>query len=352
MTDQTSKLAEELRILNCEQQKSQQTLNYTELALIDATRNFNITRSKIELERAERQRLLEGRKSDANHMKVMDQWRRTQEMNNDEFDHAIIHSFQTEKEAKVNKMKEKEAEIKVLSKAVESECDGRGISDEAMITMKSASGMKSIEEFADMILHYRDRSARLHEEKMEAENRLRSAKESFRSYYNIYQGMKNDNNDKYLDRGAISNVCNKISTEKGKTKVVKSTSERLEGVIVGLRQGTTGLYQRLLSFHSTLLEGNAPILCADTDAMQAARDTLEMLKVAEQILIKMLDTVGGVKAIFNTNIQYFFGRDKQTDTMNDQESADVGCNNCRIQPRVRNNNPSLTIFVKRFKTHV
>ena len=47
----------------------------------------------------------------------------------------------------------------------------------------------------------------------------------------------------------------------------------------------------------------------------------------------MLDTIGGVNAI-NAVQQYFFVREKEGESAIDQEVADLGCNNCRIQPKV------------------
>ena len=334
MSDYNNRLTKELLLLNREQQKCQQMLNDVEISLGDATRTFQMTKETVGLERMERRRLLGERRTDAKNIKIMDQWRQTQETNNDEFDHAIIHSYQTEKDMKLNKIREKEAELKALSKSIDTESCTRRSSDDILIKVKSATGIMDVGEMGAMFFHHKSHSARLNEEKKEAENRFRGIKDSFDSFLHSFQKMKTEIHEIHLGREVVSNLSEQISIEKSRTKVIKSTSERLEGVLVGLRQGTTGLYQRIVTFHSTLLEGNAPVLCADADAMQAARDTLEMLKVAEQILGKMLDTVGGVDAI-NSAHQYHSAREKDGESAHDQESTDLGCNNCRIQPKVR-----------------
>jgi hypothetical protein len=130
--------------------------------------------------------------------------------------------------------------------------------------------------------------------------------------------------DTELNRDVINDIKADIIDEKSEGKIVQSTNARLEALLVGLRQGGIGLYNRLLPYHSILLNEEAPKLgeIDSTDAVQAASDTLEMINFTEKILGKILLDIGGIRRV-----------DTKTDVEKDVNSDSPGLN-IRIRPKV------------------
>jgi len=136
--------------------------------------------------------------------------------------------------------------------------------------------------------------------------------------------------------------------EKTESKVVRATCERLEKVLVGLRQGGMGLYQRLLSYHPQLLDpGEAvPVIeeSATTSAITAAYDTLKMLTLTETVLGKMLDHIGGGEGSPSRFAVMTNDDDPSLDTStvssappqdddDDENAPNLGVGNIRIGPK-------------------
>lgn len=74
-------------------------------------------------------------------------------------------------------------------------------------------------------------------------------------------------------------------------KMTRASCERLEGVLVSLRQGAIGLFQRLENYRY-LLDGEEEAV-QGTNESSATIDPVEALGQSELILAKMLESVGG-----------------------------------------------------------
>jgi len=237
-----------------------------------------------------------------------------------------------EKDKRLGSIKERESELDRLNKENETKAGAFSSLEESFAYIKRATGVNSLAEMVEKFTNHQEHRDRLLEEKREAEERLSSTKTSLEQAHEKYDQIKaNGFGDTELNRQIIEDIDNSITKERVEGKVVKSTNVRLEGVLVGLRQGGMGLYQRLLPFHPTLLDGDAPNLSesATASAIQAAYDTLEMLKVTEQILGKMLDAVGGVQMIAGQS-----ATENQAEVSTDRlENPNLGDNNCRIKPK-------------------
>ena len=101
--------------------------------------------------------------------------------------------------------------------------------------------------------------------------------------------------DTEMDREVRNAVEEKFLLEKTEGKVVRATFERFKKVLVDLRQGGMGLYQR--PYHHDMGLGELPELDhrANISAIDAALDTVKMLNVTEAVLVKMSDHLSNLR---------------------------------------------------------
>jgi hypothetical protein len=177
--------------------------------------------------------------------------------------------------------------------------------------------------------NYKERHHRLTKEKIDTEERLKVAKASLSKDQDTLMQLKTQGfGTTDLNREILDDIKTSISTEKTGGKIVTSTNKRLENLLIGLRQGGIGLYNRLLPFHSTLLNEEAPVLgeMDSTNAIQAASDTMEMINFTEKVLGKMLLEIGGIRFV---DSRAGIGKDEVVGPDSPTEIT-----NCRVLPKV------------------
>ena len=290
---------------------------------------------EIKVERSKREQMLNNKKVEVSNAEKLEQWRNEQETNRREFEQSLGGSFQIEKESRINLIKEREEDLDKLSRDIEEKTNGRGSSEEAFMKIKKVTGVNDLGEMVEKLTNFEAQRHRLQCEKKDAEDRLEAAKMSFQNSQKRYAALKANGlgQETEINREVITDIKSKIEEEQAESKILRSTNSRLEAVIVGLRQGGMGLYQRLLPFHSTLLDGDAPILkeSATVSVVDVANDTLEMLKTAQQVIIKMVDAIGGMDRISRSKHEKTRERKESIEKL---ENPNLGANNCRIRAQV------------------
>ena len=102
------------------------------------------------------------------------------------------------------------------------------------------------------------------------------------------------------NRDVLEEIQSSIADEKAELKIAKSANERLGELLVGIRQGSNGLFNRLMPFHSTLfLAEEAPKL-GDidlTNSIQVASEVLEVIQFTEKTLGRILSEIGGIRLV-------------------------------------------------------
>jgi len=325
-----------------EKQKCERMLGEVESGCAKALRELETTNREVSVERSERQRALNSKKNEASNAERIEAWRHEREESRLELEQSLGGAHRREKERKLRLLKECESRLENLNKKMEGKTGSFGTLEEAFTHIKQATGVNTLIEMVDKFTNHQEHRDRLHVEKKEAEERLSSAINEMELAHKKYDQVKADGfGDTDLSREILNEINDNIMRERVDGKVVKSTNLRLEGVLVGLRQGGMGLYQRLLAFHPTLLDGEAPKLSesATTSAIQAAYDTLEMLKVTEQILGKMLGCVGGVECVTGSSSQTNDDENAGSSPIKKEpieslENPNLGDNNCRIKAKV------------------
>ena len=319
-----------------EKERCQKMLGEIESSATAALHEYEQLNAEVDIERVHREQEMSKKRLEVENAENMESWRNKQESNRIEFQQALTGGHEAEKESKLKMIGELERELKVLSKTTNMKSSGKDSSEEAFMRIKRATGVNSLEEMVEKFTSRQDQSDRLINEKKEAEERLTTAKNRLQASHDLFDQLRsNGSGETELNRNLLAEVTAKIEDEKTQAKILKSTNSRLDAVLVGLRQGGMGLYQRLLSFHPTLLDGDAPALNSNmvSNAIDTANDTLDMLKTIQKILWKMLDSVGGIDMVGKSPKSPKLNL--RRDSMSKLQNPNLGENNCRIQVKVR-----------------
>lgn len=336
-----SVMATSLSSAERERDRCHKMLGEIDSSMANAIHEFEISKRQISNERAQRQKALNSKKHEASGAESLELWRKMQESNQKDFEDAFNATHQREKEAKLNQIREREKKLKEITTKNELKAGGEGSSEESFMHIKKVTGVNSYTEMVEKFINHQELSNLLQMELKDTEERLASAREALEMTKEKFEKMKtNGFGDTELNRDLINEINDSIENERSQAKIAKSTNSRLECILMGLRQGGLGLYQRLLPFHPTLLDGDAPIIHESTTAtaIEAATDTLEMLKVVEEILGKMLDACGGIDKVSKhaQNDQgptYSKARRESIQSIEGIENPNLGENNCRIQAK-------------------
>lgn len=255
--------------------------------------------TKIAEER--RNRELMALQSEADDAARMEEWNR-QRMNTNLALHESFRDTDKEEREQLQKtMRERKAQLQALHKTLEENAVKLRNVDECITHIKDATGVNTLKEMIMKISQHDANQRRLVKEKKEAEDRLRKVKLSLSNDQDSLQELKTSGvGDIQWNRDVIDGIHASIADEKAEVKIAYSANEKLQDLLVGIRQGSNGLFNRLLPFHSTLFIGeDAPKMGKIdlTNATQAASDTLEMIQFVEKVLNKILLDIGGIQMV-------------------------------------------------------
>ncbi len=348
-----SELASTLASAKTEKRRCQKLLAELDSSVTSSLHDYEKIEKEIQLERSNREAELATKQIEVENAEKMEEWRNDQETNRKDFQQTLVGSNQADKENKLRRIKELESELKSMSKVADMRLSGKDCSEEAFMHIKRETGVNSVEEMVEKIISRQDQSNSLLNEKIEAEERLSLAKKRLDASREAFNHLKSSGTgDTELNRNLVDSVNNDIEKERGDGKILKSINGRLDTILVGLRQGGMGLYQRLLPFHQTFLDGDhAPILneTFNKNAMDVANDTLEMLQIVQEIVVKMLHAIGGVENIVGDARSSQLK--EQTPSMAKLENPNLGEHNCRIRARVSQFVPYLNLRFGGYLVH-
>lgn len=279
--------------------------------------------TKIEEEK--RIRELVALQSEAEDAARMEEWNRERMNNNLELQESFRDTNKDERERLQKAIGERKSQLQALQVSLEENAVKLGTVDECFAHIKHTTGVNSLKEMIMKISQHDTNHQRLVKEKKEVEERLRKDKLSLSNDQDSLDRMKTKGvGDIEWNRDVLDNLQASIANEKAEVKIAKSANERLEDLLVGIRQGSNGLFNRLLPFHSTLfLDEDAPKLGKIDliNATQAASDTLEMIQFTEKVLNKILGEIGGIRQV------------PKLDAGNESRPQTPGQDlNCRVSP--------------------
>lgn len=318
-----------------ERERCQKMLGEVESGLVFASIELDESIRDVRIAVEERNREMVIKQLQASDASRMEEWNDERISSNIAMQQSFGGTDKLEMERLHRTLRERQSQLKELCNLMEENSAKLSECEESFTHVKQATGVNSLTEMVDKIFRHEEHHGQLLKEKKDAEDRLIAAKKSFTKDQEDLDKMKtNGIGNTELNRGIIDEMKSSIASERSDGKIVKSKNDRLEALLVGLRQGGIGLYNRLLPFYTTLLDGDAPTLgdIDSTNAAQAASDTLEMISVTEKILGTMLKDIGGMAEVnrFMVKEDSKLGAGKGAGP----ESPNQGLN-CRIKPKVR-----------------
>lgn len=314
-----------LASLQKERDRAQKMLAEVESGLTFASIELDDTIRDTNIAEEERNRELAIKQHEASDASRMERWNRERINSNLSLHKQLAGGDKAEIERLHRSIRDKKSQLKDLKHSMEDTTAKLGELEGSFLHLKQATGVISLAEMITKISSHDENHKQLRREKKDAEDRLIAAKATLSSDEEALSRMKSLGfGDTELNRDVINDIKSDILDEKSESKIVQSTNARLEALLVGLRQGGIGLYNRLLPYHSMLLNEEAPKLgeIDSTDAVQAASDTLEMINFTEKILGKILLDIGGINRVDTKS-----GVEKD----NDNENHDM---NIRIKSKV------------------
>ncbi|KAL7542420.1 LOW QUALITY PROTEIN: hypothetical protein ACHAXR_012063 [Thalassiosira sp. AJA248-18] len=318
-----------------ERDRSQKMLAELESGLTCASIELDDTIQDTRITEDERNRELSMKQLEASDAGRMEEWNRERVNSNLAMQVSLADANRSERDRLQRTIRDRQSQLKELSKSMDENAAKLSSFEESFTYFKQATGVNSLTEMVHKITDHEENHLQLMKEKKDAEERLKAAKTSLSKDQEALAQLKtNGFGTTELNRDILDDIKGDIASEKTEGKIVKSTNKRLEDLLIGLRQGGIGLYNRLLPFHSTLLNGEAPKLgeMDSTNAIQAASDTLEMVSFTEKILGKMLIDIGGIRFVDSKA-----DTGKETGPENPTERM-----NCRVTPKKPNTDEDAT----------
>ena len=333
---QMSALSDTVDASERELAKCERVLGEVQSTHTKALRDLENAVRDVELERQQRNSELATLRCKAENSERMEKWGLALEGSRPTVEESFGGSKKHDKDKNLPSVRERKAELAQLRSVLDAKTATNSNLEESFKNIKQATGVNSLTEMLEKLTRHQEHRDRLLAEKKDTEDRLNAAKQSLENAHQRFEKAKaNGFGDTELNRDVTNELEESIALEKVKGKVALSLNDRMEGVLVGLRQGGMGLYQRLLPFHPSLLEGEAPQLSESStaSAIQAAYDTMEMLKVTEHILDKMLDAVGGVERISSDVTTAALSQEGRYGSIESLENPNLRESNCRIQTK-------------------
>ena len=324
-----SEMSTALAAAQKEKDRSQKMLAELESCLTFASIELDDTIQDTRIVDDERNRELAMKRGEASNASRMEEWNSLRVSSNLAAHASLADAGRSERERLQRMIREKYTQMKELNRSMSDTTTKLSSFEESFTHVKQATGVNSLTEMVNKFNNHDENHLQLMKEKKDAEARLKSARSSlFKDQETLAQLKTNGLCTTELNREILDDIKSSIASEKTDGKIVKSTNKRLEDLLVGLRQGGIGLYNRLLPFHSTLLNGEAPKLGEMDNAIQAASDTMEMINFTESILGKMLMDIGGIQ-----NVRSASAAGSKSPGSPGPESPTERMN-CRVTPKV------------------
>jgi hypothetical protein len=244
---------------------------------------------EVSVERRDRTKILTARQMEAQNAEKMETWRQEREVMRKEFASELRGDLSVEQErALVQRLEEREALARELREANEAKLREFNALEEQFTAIRQATGVNSLEEMVEKFIGQEGNRETLLNEQIEVESKLVEAKAKKEEAEKLFSELKASGiGGTELNREIVGELMHEIQAGRMELKVNKAACERLENVLVSLRQGAIGLFQRLEGFMS-LLEADG-VQAGDVATMEP----IEAINLSELLLSKMMESVGG-----------------------------------------------------------
>lgn len=314
-----------------EKNQCQKMLGELESNLTTLSNTYDTLVRDVGIERSRRKQDLASKQLEATNAEKIEAWRNDQEVTRIDFEQEIHKSLQLERDSKLLRIKELENELGSISKTSDDHSIGQGSCEDDFLHIKRATGINSIHDLLEKFVLHKEEFDRLSQEKIAAENRYHSIKSSQKMLLDEYDKLSSiGNGETELYRVPLRDLLSDLEKEKNDSKLLRVTSEQIGIILLRLRQGTMGLYQRLFPFKSIFLDDEDNISSAILS--ESSSDNIsEMLKTINDISNLIVDEIGGIDQMSKT--QLASDSVVRAESISRLENPNLGDNNCRIQAK-------------------
>eukprot|EP00606_Chrysophyceae_sp_TOSAG23-5_P000168 GSChrysophyteH2.ASY1.ANO1.235.1 assembled CDS len=184
--------------------------------------------------------------------------------------------------------------------------------EDAFLQLKQVTGVSSLDAMYEKFNNQKNSKKALEIDVKDAEARLAKAKKFAAKQEHMFHDLKASGGGMAeLSREATDNLESSIAAKKAEQKLVGADTDRLNGLLLGLQQGSAGLLQRVHP-HLHLSDGNVFEL-TESDEKQPWVVAMDGLSTAEQILAKMMEALAGDGTGSPTNLKGIGEDDEEID---------------------------------------
>lgn len=269
--------------------------------LASATLKYEETAEQVRIKRHERQTLLHQRKLELKNAHRLKLWMKERAVVKMELATELRGDLTEDEEVLLRtQLKEKEEKTKRLQRANEESQRRVSLMEESFQRIKQITGMSSLDDMVDKFSVQRINKKNLEKEVSDVEQRLAEAKKLNSKAEQAFQERKSSGvGESEINRDDTITSEEKINAAKYDYKITKAASERLDAVLVALRQGANGLLQRVQPYVSLVDAGVFELTSSGGNVTNGGEeshswtDTMDSLSTAEQVLSKMIEIIGG-----------------------------------------------------------
>jgi len=261
-------------------------MSQLEVGKTNAMIQMQQTKQDVEAQLKQQMAELNERQQEAGNAKRMEQWRDEREKQRQELAAELLGDLSKEEEmALLEQLKTREMQTQELIKQNKERAHKAMTLEEAFLQIRQATGVSTLEEMVEKFMGQESNKNALQEEKEEAEARLQRAKEKKAVVLQQFAEMKATGiGSTELNREVYDKLDEEILQMKAELKVAMAASERLNEVLVAVRQGALGLVQRLQPF-TNVLDPHDDLHLSQNSGFE----TLDWLHLAEGKLSKMVE---------------------------------------------------------------
>lgn len=317
--------------------------------LASATVKYEEVANQVKVKRHERKTLLAQRKQELKNAHRLKLWMKERAVVKMELATELRGDLTEDEEALLRtQLKEKEEKTKRLQKANEESQRRVSMMEESFQRIKQITGMNSLDDMVDKFSVQRINKKNLEKEVSDVEQRLAEAKKLNQRAEQAFQERKSSEvGESDVNRTETVASEEKIMAARHDYKIAKAASERLDSVLVALRQGANGLLQRVQPYVSLVDAGVFELTSTGgiggTEEPHSWTDTMDALSTAEQVLSKMIEIIGGgdpspTKIGSGTNEGFSFDdNENEADDMAPSMSNNVRIRSRRIRREAEDN---------------
>jgi len=200
---------------------------------------------------------------------------------------------------------------KALQKSSEESHKRLTAMEDAFMQLKQVTGVSSLDEMYEKFNNQKNSKKALELDVKDATDRVARSKKQVAKLEHQFQEIKASGGGMAeLTREASEGLEASIRAKKAEYKLIKSDTERLSALLLGLQQGSTGLQQRVFP-HLHLSDGNVFEL-TEAEEKQPWVLAMDALSTAEQILAKMMEACAGDGTGSPTNLKGMVDEDDKS----------------------------------------